>query len=118
KDTSGNSNDGTIGVGTEKYINGYFGYAFDFNGLNNIRTVSTPFDFEKTTPFSVAFWVKPGIGNTTFPTLTAKISNDVSTNNGFLVYWGRDTQQIGFKFDDGGASYDQNSGVLQAPAGV
>lgn len=52
-------NDLAKAAGTEKYVNGIFGRAFDFNGstYHTVPTEST-FDFEHSDAFSVSFWIK------------------------------------------------------------
>jgi len=64
-DKSGNNNSGTI-TGTETYVSGAVSYpdgrynkAFSFDGSTYIACSNeSQFDFERTQPFSVSYWVK------------------------------------------------------------
>ena len=61
-DSTGNTNTGTINIGgTETYITGIDGQAFDFDGLTHIETADTPFDFERDDSFSISTWFKTDV---------------------------------------------------------
>jgi len=58
-DETANNNDGTInGGGTEVYADGVVGQGFSFNGSTDIKIGDTPFDFERTDPFTISTWIK------------------------------------------------------------
>lgn len=54
-----NNNDGTKNAGgTEIYADGVIGQGFSFNGSTDIKIGDTPFDFERTDPFTISTWIK------------------------------------------------------------
>lgn len=58
-DETVNNNDGTLNAGgTETYAAGVLGQGFSFDGSTEIALADTPFDFERTDPFSIAVWIK------------------------------------------------------------
>lgn len=58
-DETANNNDGTKNTtGTEVYADGVVGQGFSFNGSTDIKIGDTPFDFERTDPFSISTWIK------------------------------------------------------------
>ena len=53
-------NNGVL-TGTESYVEGKIGKALNFDGSSYITLANEPnFDFERTNPFSISFWLKSG----------------------------------------------------------
>ena len=83
-DTYGNN--GTV-TGTETYVAGKIDKAFSFNGSSYITLANeSNFDFERTDPFSIAFWVN--MGNNTNKMLMCKGDDPYSagTTSGISIW--------------------------------
>jgi len=67
RSTEDGTQNNAVVIGSELYVTGKLGKAFDFDGFSYITlTNEANFDFEFNTPFSVSFWVKQiGTGATT-----------------------------------------------------
>ena len=83
-DTYGNN--GTV-TGTETYVAGKIDKAFSFNGSTEVTLANeSNFDFERTDPFSIAFWVN--MGNNTNKMLMCKGDDPYSsgTTSGISIW--------------------------------
>jgi hypothetical protein len=98
---SAGSNNGTV-TGTTTYVTGKVDKAFSFDGSSYITLANeNNFDFERTDPFSVSFWVynKAGIS---FTRIVSKATNIISSVIGWSV--GRSTdinEAVGLVITDG-----------------
>jgi len=85
-DKSGNNNNGAIS-GVETYVAGpgvwadlRYNKAFSFDGATNITFNDTPFDFERTAPFSITYWKKQPTNAATYAIISKRSSD---TANGW-----------------------------------
>ena len=61
-DSTGNGNTGSINIGgTETYVAGKIGQAFDFLGSTHIEISDAPFSFDRTDEFTLSAWIKTDI---------------------------------------------------------
>jgi len=110
-DSSGNGNNGTW-TGTPAFVDGKIGRAMDFDGTNRVELDNEAnFDYDRTDPFSISFWLKAPVGRGSFETL---IANNTNINGkGYSVYLQTDDRVI-FQIHDGTDFYHvDTSGLTQ-----
>jgi hypothetical protein len=62
-DASTNSNNATLAGATQSWVSGQIGGALDFNGLDDIATVTYSASLTSATALSYAFWIKPDLND-------------------------------------------------------
>ena len=81
----GNTDDMTW-TGTETYVTGEIGNGASFNGSSEVVLANEPnFDFDRTDPFSVSFWLKNGNTSQDLKSIISKY--DDLNNQGWGMYY-------------------------------
>lgn len=116
-DSSAYGNNGSLVSGNLLYTAGQVGRGFLFDDSTRFSIPNESlFDFNFDTPFSVALWIKPdGSAVSGFPTIIHKKSGG---NTGWEVYWGKASQDMGFKPQSSTANFDVASIGDAFPSGV
>ena len=108
-DTTG-SNDGSMAAGTATYTFGKMDQGFLFDGTRYITLANeSAFDFERTSKFSVSFWIKPA-NISSNQGLIVK-SNDLTTSLGWKISINTSGEVV-FGLADGTTNFTINSSAL------
>ena len=112
------SHDGTWSAGTEQYIVGIFDMilrAANFDGSSRITVpTETDFDFIRTDPFSVSFWIKTT--NSTGTGMVVKMLG-LSTQAGWGIGFQANPGELMFDIGNGSAQVRQFSGATKIDDG-
>ncbi len=108
-DSTGSGNNGTIYNGVTPgaiWVDGKFGKAIQFDGVNDYVNLGNNFNFALDQPFSISLWVNPVSGTTTVSRMLIDKRDGSATGTGYQLRY-TTTKGLPFmRIDEGAANID------------